>query len=96
MPDVRRIQVDYNARDRTGQCLRRRVPASWGLEVGDEVIAFEPSEGTELDAIVWFVSPPYGGPVWGERSTNPEPQPWQIVHLKPMQWEVRDIVDEIR
>lgn len=85
------VRVDYNARDRTGKLLRVRMDARTPVEVGEPVIAYEPSEHTELDAEIAYVGPPYAGPVWGERSTDPEPQPWRIVHLRPLQWQVRDM-----
>jgi hypothetical protein len=53
------IDVDYNQRDPSGRMLRRSVPAAWGVKVGDEAIVYEPSDGTETDAIVKYVGPVY-------------------------------------
>lgn len=44
------IEVDYNARTRDGHVLAR-IPMSVELTVGDPVIVYEPSDGTECDAL---------------------------------------------
>lgn len=90
--DVRQphiIRVDYNRRDPSGTMLRVRVPVIWGVMRGDPVIAYEPSDGTECDAVIARVAgigPDQSTSVVEGRWTR-----WETVYLDVDEGSVRDM-----
>lgn len=81
------IKVDYNHRDPSGRYLRRKLPVSLYLAVGDGAIVYEPSDRSEADATVVFV-----GDEWSRRRRN---GPWmhRTVYLKVIPGSERTIHD---
>lgn len=81
---LQEIQVDYNARTAGGREIRAHVPVSTKLKVGDNVVIFEPSDESEADAVVTYISPDvYTSPLDGGRT-------YRIVHLLPELLSLRD------